>query len=177
MHTFDKFIVRFIICWTKVIQPHKLMYHGCNLLKYNYIVHSINQPMNHFHSLLSSFNTLSARSLSAKEKNRWSSVMSSDDARCRLQSFFVCLHFSCISNQPNAGTSSLSSFVVGCSNLQLIPIDQPHHHLSCPSWQLNQHYQLSVFTDGHGNILHCRLVHSLVLIQEWYSTDAKYFSY
>ena len=35
MHTFDKFMHQFvcsIICWTNVIQLHKLMYDGCNLL-------------------------------------------------------------------------------------------------------------------------------------------------
>ena len=35
MHIFDKFmhqLVHFTICWIKVIQPHKLMYDGCNLL-------------------------------------------------------------------------------------------------------------------------------------------------
>ena len=34
MRTFDKFMYLFVcftICWTKVIQPHKLMYDGCNL--------------------------------------------------------------------------------------------------------------------------------------------------
>ena len=45
MRTFDKFMhlfVRFTICWTKVIQPHKLMYDGCNLL---YMLHCLKMTL------------------------------------------------------------------------------------------------------------------------------------
>ena len=41
MHTFDKFmylVVRFTICWIKVIPPHKLMYDGYNLLIYLFML-------------------------------------------------------------------------------------------------------------------------------------------